>query len=106
MNKIVRIRLYNWYTSWAEQSHTQVFLLKADHETEYFNCPIGVKQGDSISATLFSIFINDLAKEIKNTKIGLNLGKNVENGDLFFTFYYTQMILFCLLQMKMIYSSF
>ena len=58
-------------------------VLLNDHETEYFDCPIGVKQGDSISATLFSIFINDLAKEIKNTKIGLNLGENVENGDLF-----------------------
>ena len=58
-------------------------VLLNDYETEYFNCPIGVKQGDSISATLFSIFINDLAKEIKNTKIGLNLGENVDNGDLF-----------------------
>ena len=36
-----------------------------------------MKQGDNISATLFSIFINDLAEEIKATKIGINLAENV-----------------------------
>ena len=29
------------------------------------------------SSTLFSIFINDLAEEIKATKIGINLAENV-----------------------------
>ena len=29
-----------------------------DYETEYFDCPIGVKQGDCLSPTLFAIFIN------------------------------------------------
>ena len=38
-----------------------------------------MKQGDNISATLFSIFINALAEEIKATKIGLNLTENVLN---------------------------
>ena len=33
--------------------------------TEWFNCKYGVKQGDCLSPTLFSLFINDLAKEIK-----------------------------------------
>ena len=47
----------------------------------FFDCPIGVKQGDNISATLFSIFINDLAEEIKATGIGLDLTENVANVD-------------------------
>ena len=47
-----------------------------EFETEYFDCPIGVKQGDCLSPTLFAIFINDLASEIKESKIGVNL--NVE----------------------------
>ena len=52
-----------------------------EYETDFFDCPVGVKQGDSISATLFSIFINDLAKEIKETKIGLTLNKNFSNDN-------------------------
>ena len=43
------------------------------HETDYFECPIGVKQGDCLSPTLFAIFINDLASEIKNLNIGIKL---------------------------------
>ena len=49
-----------------------------DHETEYFECPIGVKQGDCLSPTLFAIFINDLASEIKDSNIGIDL--NIEGG--------------------------
>ena len=49
-----------------------------DYETEYFNCPIGVKQGDCLSPTLFAIFINDLASEVKSSNIGLKL-----NDELF-----------------------
>ena len=37
-----------------------------DYATDYFNCPIGVKQGDNLSPTLFATFVNDLAEEIKN----------------------------------------
>ena len=44
-----------------------------DYETEYFECPIGVKQGDCLSPTLFAIFINDLASEIKETNIGIKI---------------------------------
>ena len=39
---------------------------------------------DSISATLFAIFINDLAEEIKNTKVGLNLNENLDTLDQLF----------------------
>merc|ERR1712105_61366 len=44
-----------------------------DYSTEYFDCPIGVKQGDCLSPTLFAIFVNDLAREIKESGIGIEL---------------------------------
>ena len=49
-----------------------------EHETDYFECPIGVKQGDCLSPTLFAIFINDLASEIKELNIGIDL--NIDGG--------------------------
>ena len=60
-----------------------------DNETEYFDCPVGVKQGDCLSATLFAIFINDLAIEIKNSNIGvildegllINMNAGAKSGD-------------------------
>ena len=48
-----------------------------EHETRYFDCPVGVKQGDCLSPTLFAIFINDLASEIKNSNIGLILNETL-----------------------------
>ena len=44
--------------------------------TEWFETPNGVKQGNTLSLTLFSIFINDLAKEIKKFKCGIAIGLN------------------------------
>ena len=44
-----------------------------EYETQYFDCPVGVKQGDCLSPTLFAIFINDLATEIKDSNIGVIL---------------------------------
>ena len=52
-----------------------------DYETDYFDCPIGVKQGDCISATLFAIFINDLATEIKESGVGINLNEHLNNNN-------------------------
>ena len=65
----------------AMYSNPRSKILLNEFETEFFDCPIGVKQGDNISATLFSIFINDLAEQIKDTKIGIYLNKNVQNDN-------------------------
>ena len=51
-----------------------------DHCTDYFNCPVGVKQGDCLSPTLFSIFINDLATDIKESGLGIDLELNDISG--------------------------
>ena len=48
-----------------------------DMETEYFSCPLGVKQGDCLSPTLFAVYINDLANEIKNAGLGIPIGDEV-----------------------------
>ena len=40
-----------------------------DYETEYFDCPMGVKQGDTLSPTLFAVYINDLALHLKESNI-------------------------------------
>ena len=48
-----------------------------DSETNYFDCPVGVKQGDCLSPTLFSIFINDIAEEIKQSNIGVKVGEDL-----------------------------
>lgn len=43
-------------------------------QTEWFPIPCGVKQGDVLSPGLFSLFINDLALEIKHLNLGIHLG--------------------------------
>jgi len=40
-----------------------------DEQTEWFRIPFGVKQGDILSPSLFSLFINDLALEIKHLNL-------------------------------------
>ena len=48
-------------------------IILQDYSTDYFDCPIGVKQGDCLSPTLFSIYINDLSFEIRNSNTGINI---------------------------------
>ncbi len=42
-------------------------------EKDMFSCNSGVRQGDVLSTTLFSIYINDLAKEIKCMNLGISV---------------------------------
>ena len=44
----------------------------------WFECPSGVKQADVLSSTLLSLFINDLAVDIKIMNLGVSFGnKNI-----------------------------
>ena len=42
--------------------------------TEWFQVNNGVRQGDSMSPTLFSLFINDLATDVKDLELGVKVG--------------------------------
>ena len=42
--------------------------------TDWFFCKSGVKQGDNCSLTLFSIFVDDLVKELNNLGLGVSVG--------------------------------
>ena len=44
--------------------------------TSWFSCKSGVKQGDNCSPTLFSIFIDDLVREINDLGLGINVGED------------------------------
>ena len=44
-----------------------------DKWTDWFVWKSGVKQGDNCSPTLFSIFIDDLVKEINDLQLGINI---------------------------------
>ena len=68
-------RMYKAISSLYANPKSRIIL--NDFETDYFECPIGVKQGDCLSPTLFAIFINDLASEIKESKIGIEI--NLDN---------------------------
>ena len=43
------------------------------YSTQYFDCPIDIKQGNFLSPTLFAIFINNLSLEIKESLHGLKI---------------------------------
>ena len=57
----------------ALYTNPQSRVILEELETAYFDCPLGVKQGDCLSPSLFAIYINDLAKEIKAAGLGLKL---------------------------------
>jgi hypothetical protein len=45
---------------------------------DWFSSASGVRQGGNLSPTLFALFINDLAKEVKNTNRGKSIDRRHE----------------------------
>jgi hypothetical protein len=43
--------------------------------TQWFDCKKGVVKGNSLSPTLFAVFINDLVAEINSLDLGVSIGK-------------------------------
>jgi hypothetical protein len=72
--------MYNAIASLYSNPRSRIIL--NEQRTDYFDCPIGVKQGDCLSPTLFAIFINDLANEIKQSDIGVKLNTEQDIGVL------------------------
>ena len=60
-----------------------------EEKTDYFACPIGVKQGDCLIPTLFTIFINDLALELKQSGVGVEISIDSEAAILVNVLLYT-----------------
>ena len=58
--------------------------------TNWFDCKSGVKQGDNVSPTLFSIFINDLVKEVND----LNLGFDINGSQISLIIYADDIVMF------------
>ena len=52
-----------------------------EYETDYFDCSIGVKQGDLISPTLFACFVNSLSQDLKALNIGVKISNNSINDN-------------------------
>ena len=65
--------------------------------TEYFYVENGVRQGDSISSTLFAIYINDLVTEINWHKLGID----IDGYNLAVLLYADDLVLFTVSEKKL-----
>ena len=75
-------KIYNAISSLYKDPKSRVIL--NNMATDWFDCPLGLKQGDIISPTLFAIYINDLAEEIKESGIGIEIDHDLVLGCLLY----------------------
>ena len=68
--------------------NTAQIRINASLETDWFQVPSGVHQGDPLSATLFNIFMNGLVENLKLLNIGLNI-----NGKIIYLLLYADDII-------------
>ena len=68
-------KIYKSLLSLYKNPVTRVILTseKSSMKTDYFDCPLGVKQGDILSPTLFSMFVHSLTIDLENSNIGVSL---------------------------------
>lgn len=63
--------MYNAIASHYKDTESCVYI--NGYLTNWFNCADGVWQGDNLLPTLFSIFINDLATEVREPNKGVQM---------------------------------
>jgi len=51
----------------------------AGHRSTFFNCDIGVRQGENLSPILFALFLNDLSRFLSPALKGLNITNDLLN---------------------------
>ena len=66
-----------YYAIKALYTNNQSCVQINDIATQWFDVESGVRQGDSLSPTLFSLFVNDLAKDIKDLGAGIMIGGDI-----------------------------
>jgi hypothetical protein len=75
LNEGIEGKLY-WAIKSIYSKNEACVRLNTIHTTDWFSCDNGVRQGDILSPTLFSIFINDLSKEINMLDKGVEFGQD------------------------------
>ena len=81
----------NFYTVLKKLNHDTLSCVRLQNKfTDWFQVNAGVRQGDTLSPTLFSLFINDLAKSLKE----LNLGVHLNDLQITLLFYADDLVLF------------
>ena len=68
-------KMYNFVKSMYAGSDPCINVNDKYMYIDWFPCKKGVKQGDSISPTMFAIFINDLVTEINSLDLGISVGE-------------------------------
>ena len=65
-------KIYNSIKNLYDDNKSSILLNGVS--TDWFNVTSGVRQGDTLSPILFSLFINELAIGIKNLNLGIDIG--------------------------------